>query len=71
MVGWAHMSLLPKRHFDRFSRLCSSRGYTQTRTKDREIRPGSPPTGAPNARGVGQNRRFSTNNRLHLENGKR
>jgi len=36
-----------------------------------EIRPGSPPTGAPNAGGVGQNRRLSTNNRLYLENGKR
>jgi len=30
-----------------------------------------PPTGAPNAGGVGQNRRLSTNNRLHLENGTR
>jgi len=29
----------------------------------REIRPGSPPTRAPNAGGVGQNRRLSTNNR--------
>jgi len=37
----------------------------------REIRPGSPPTGAPNACGVGQNRRLSANNRLYLENGKR
>ena len=37
----------------------------------REIRPGSHPTGAPNAGGVGQNRRLSTNNRLYLENGKR
>ena len=37
----------------------------------REIRPESPPTGAPNAGGVGQNRRLSTNNRLYLENGKR
>ena len=37
----------------------------------REIRPGSPPTGAPNAGGVGQNRRLSTNNRLYLKNGKR
>ena len=37
----------------------------------REIRPGSPPTGAPNAGGVGQNRRLLTNNRLYLENGKR
>jgi len=34
-----------------------------------EIRPGSPPAGAPNAGGVGQNRRLSTNNRLYLENG--
>ena len=33
--------------------------------------PGSPPTGAPNAGGVGQNRRLSTNNRLNLENGTR
>jgi len=39
----------------------------------RENRPGLslPPTGAPNAGGVGQNRRLSTNNRLYLENGKR
>ena len=37
----------------------------------RELRPGSPPTGAPNAGGVGQNRRLLTNNRLYLENGKR
>jgi len=37
----------------------------------REIRPESPPTGAPNAGGVGQNRRLSTNSRLYLENGKR
>jgi len=37
----------------------------------REIRPGSPPTGAPNPSGVGQNRRLSTNNRLYLENGTR
>ena len=37
----------------------------------REIRPGSLHTGAPNADGVGQNRRLSTNNRLYLENGKR
>jgi len=29
------------------------------------------PYGAPNAGGVGQNRRLSTNNRLYLENGKR
>ena len=37
----------------------------------REIRPGSPSTRAPNAGGVGQNRRLSTNNRLYLENGTR
>jgi len=37
----------------------------------REIRPGSHPTGAPNAGGVGQNRRLSTNSRLYFENGKR
>jgi len=37
----------------------------------REIPPGSPPTRAPNAGGVGQNRRLSTNNRLYLENGTR
>ena len=37
----------------------------------REIRPGSPPTGAPNAGGVGQNQRLSTNSRLYLENGTR
>jgi len=34
------------------------------------VGPGSPPTGAPDAGGVGQNRRLSTNNRLHLENSK-
>ena len=32
---------------------------------------GVTPTGAPNAGGVGQNRRLSTNIRLYLENGKR
>ena len=37
----------------------------------REIRPGSPPTRAPNAGGVGQNRLLLTNNRLYLENGTR
>jgi len=37
----------------------------------RELRPGSPPTRAPNASGVGQNRRLSTNSRLYLENGTR
>ena len=36
----------------------------------REIRSESPAAGAPNAGGVGQNRRLSTNNRLYLENGK-
>jgi len=47
-------------------------GLEFSEAKDlREIRPGSPPTGAPNAGGVGQNRRLSTNNRLFLENGKR
>jgi len=30
---------------------------------------GHPLPGAPNAGGVGQNRRLSTNNRLYLENG--
>ena len=33
----------------------------------REILPGSPPTGTPNAGGVGQNRRLSTNNWLYLD----
>jgi len=37
----------------------------------REIRPGSPPVGAPNTGGVGQNRRLLTNSRLYLENGTR
>ena len=37
----------------------------------REIRPGSPPTGAPNAGGVGQNRRLSINNWLYIENSTR
>jgi len=37
----------------------------------REIRPGSPPTRAPNAGGVDQNRRLLTNNWLYLENGTR
>jgi len=40
-----------------------SQGFSFSDVKDlREIRPGSPPTGAPNAGGVGQNRRLSTNN---------
>ena len=37
----------------------------------RKIRPGSPPTRAPNAGGVGQNQRLSTNSWLNLENGTR
>jgi len=37
----------------------------------REIRPGSPPTGAPNAGEVGQNQRLLINNRLYLKNSKR
>ena len=41
------------------------------RQRSREIRPWSPPTGtAPNAGGVGQNRRLSANNRLYLKNGR-
>ena len=47
-------------------------GLQFSEAKDlREIRPGSPPTGAQNAGGVGQNRPLSTNNRLYLEKGKR
>jgi len=47
-----------------------AQGLSFSEAKDlREIRPGSPPTGAPNAGGVGQNRRLSTYNRLYLENG--
>jgi len=37
----------------------------------REIRPGSPYAGAPNAGGVGQNRRLSTNSWLYLDDGTR
>jgi len=49
-----------------------AQGFQFSYAKDlREIRPGSPPTGVPNAGGVGQNRRRSTNNRLYLENGTR
>ena len=49
-----------------------AQGVQFTDAKDlHEIRPGSPPTGAPNAGGVGQNRRLLTNSRLYLENGKR
>ena len=47
-------------------------GLLFSEAKDlREIRPGSPPTRAPNAGGVGQNRRLLTNSRLYLENGTR
>jgi len=46
-------------------------GFYFSESKDlRESRPGSPPTEAPNAGGMGQNRRLSTNNRLYFENGK-
>jgi len=46
--------------------------YCHTIAQDlREIRPGSSPTMAPNAGGVGHNGRLSTNNRLYLENGTR
>jgi len=49
-----------------------AQGFQFSDAKDlREIWPGSPLTGAPKAGGVGQNRRLSTNNRLHLENGTR
>ena len=41
-------------------------------TKDlRLIQLGPTPTGVPNAGGVGQNRRLSTNSSLYLENGTR
>ena len=47
-----------------------AQGLSFSDAKDlREIRPGSPPTRAPNAGGVGQNRRLLTNSRLYLENG--
>jgi len=50
----------------------SAQGLQFSGAKDlREIRPESPPTGTPNAGGVGQNRRLSTNNWLYLENGTR
>ena len=45
--------------------------FSDAKDLRRKIRPGSPPTGAPNAGGVGQNQRLSTNNRLYLENGTR
>jgi len=47
-----------------------SPGTSLTPKDVREIRSGSPPTGAPKA-GGGQNRRLSTNNRLYLENSKK
>jgi len=41
-----------------------AQGLSFSEAKDlREIRPGLPPTGAPNAGGVAQNLRLSTNNR--------
>ena len=41
-----------------------AQGLWFSEAKDlRETRPGSPPTGAPNSGGVGQNRRLSTYNR--------
>ena len=64
----------------RSSTKTAKRRITQTTPHDsqfsdakdlREIRPGSPPTKAPNAGGVGQNRRLLTNNRLYIENGTR
>jgi len=49
-----------------------AQGLSFSDAKDlHKIRPGSPPTRAPNAGGVGQNRRLLTNNRLYLENGTR
>jgi len=49
-----------------------AQGLYFSEAKDlREIRPGSPLTGAPNAGGVGQNWRLSTNSWLYLENGTR
>jgi len=49
-----------------------SPGTLVFKAKDiREIRPRSPPAGAPNAGGVSQNRRLSTNSWLYLENGTR
>jgi len=55
-----------------FTQTTSHQGLLFSNAKDlREIRRGSPPTGAPNTGGVGQNRRLSTNNRLYLENGTR
>ena len=49
-----------------------AQGIQFSETKDlRESRPGSPPTRAANAGGVGQNRRLSTNTWLYLENGTR
>jgi len=46
-----------------------SLGTLVSDAKDREIRLGSPPAGAPNAGGVGQNWQLLTNNWLYIENG--
>jgi len=49
-----------------------AQGLSFSVAKDlREIPPGSPPAGAPNASGVGQNRRLLTNSWLYLESGTR
>ena len=53
-----HRTIVPELSFPDAKDLC-------------EIRPESPSTEAPNAGGVGQNRRLSTNKRLYLEKGKR
>ena len=67
----------------RSSTKTAKRRITQTTTRDSprtlvfwsQISPrnstGVTPTGAPNAGGVGQNRRLSTSNRLYIENGTR
>ena len=53
-------------------RITIAQGIFFSYAKDlREIRLGSPPTMAPNAGGVGQNRRLLTYSRLYLENGTR
>jgi len=62
----------------RSSTKTAKRRITQTTPHDSRVtlvfwcqRPRSPPTRAPNAGGVGQNRRLLTNNRLCLENSTR